>query len=192
MKKTWQNFLFISFLFAPLSVWAAQGTAVITGTKEGSTLAGEAHFTETADGLLVEVKLQNVPNPGKHGFHIHENGSCAEEGKAAGGHYNPLGVAHGFLPMDGEHKAHSGDMGNIAIAADGTGALTLVLPGISLTSGQYNVLGRAVIVHEKEDDFGQPTGNAGGRIGCGIIIMVIEPQEDMAQTPSVPEIPSNP
>jgi Cu-Zn family superoxide dismutase len=26
-----------------------------------------------------------------------------------------------------------------------------------------------VILHEKEDDFGQPTGNAGGRIGCGVI-----------------------
>jgi Cu-Zn family superoxide dismutase len=24
-------------------------------------------------------------------------------------------------------------------------------------------------VHEKADDFGQPTGNAGGRVGCGVI-----------------------
>jgi len=31
------------------------------------------------------------------------------------------------------------------------------------------VLGKSVIVHEKTDDFSQPTGNAGGRIGCGII-----------------------
>jgi superoxide dismutase, Cu-Zn family len=26
-----------------------------------------------------------------------------------------------------------------------------------------------VIVHAKPDDFGQPVGNAGARIGCGVI-----------------------
>jgi Cu-Zn family superoxide dismutase len=31
--------------------------------------------------------------------------------------------------------------------------------------------GRAIILHEKMDDFSQPTGNAGGRIGCGTIIV---------------------
>jgi Cu-Zn family superoxide dismutase len=30
-------------------------------------------------------------------------------------------------------------------------------------------VGRAIIVHAKKDDGGQPTGNAGGRIGCGVI-----------------------
>ena len=33
----------------------------------------------------------------------------------------------------------------------------------------HAVAGRAFILHEKQDDFGQPTGNAGGRIGCGKI-----------------------
>ena len=29
--------------------------------------------------------------------------------------------------------------------------------------------GASIIVHAKKDDGGQPTGNAGGRIGCGVI-----------------------
>jgi len=35
--------------------------------------------------------------------------------------------------------------------------------------GPYAVAGRAVIVHANPDDFSQPSGNAGGRIACGVI-----------------------
>jgi Cu-Zn family superoxide dismutase len=32
------------------------------------------------------------------------------------------------------------------------------------------VVGKSIIVHTSADDFAtQPTGNAGGRIGCGVI-----------------------
>ena len=164
--------LFAGFLLISLPAFAAQGVATIKGTTEGSTASGMVKFTDTNNGLKIEVKLANVPNAGKHGFHIHENGSCADEGKAAGGHYNPMTVDHGLLPKDGEAHAHMGDMGNIEIAADGTGTLSITLPGVSLKDGDHNVEGRAVILHEKEDDFGQPTGNAGGRIGCGIITAI--------------------
>lgn len=143
--------------------------AVISGTTEGSTLSGKAVLFERQkeghEGVYIKVTVSNVPNPGKHGFHIHENGSCAEEGKAAGGHFNPMKVEHGFLPKDGHEHAHSGDMGNIEIDENGHGTLFLNLPGVKLE----DIAGKAIILHEKEDDFGQPTGNAGGRIGCGII-----------------------
>ena len=37
-------------------------------------------------------------------------------------------------------------------------------------SGDFNpVIGRAVVIHAKRDDGGQPTGNAGARIGFGVI-----------------------
>ncbi len=147
----------------------AQGVAEITGTQEGSNISGTVKFTETVDGLKVEAELFNVPNPGKHGFHIHEVGSCVDVGKAAGGHYNPDNVQHGMLEKDGHTKAHAGDMGNIEIDATGHGKYSGVLPEVTLSGGKYPVDGKTVILHEKEDDFGQPTGNAGGRIGCGII-----------------------
>ena len=146
----------------------AKGTAVIQGTQAGSPITGTANFEETAEGLKMDVQVFNVP-PGKHGFHIHELGSCDDEGKAAGGHFNPAGVKHGFLPQDGHLNAHAGDAGNILIDENGEGALSLTLPDVGLINGKHNVEGKTVILHEKEDDFGQPTGKAGGRIACGII-----------------------
>ena len=147
---------------------AETGKAVIRGTSEGSTVRGEAVVRETPEGLNVSVRITGAP-PGMHGFHVHALGSCDDHGNAAGGHFNPDGVAHGFLPKDGLVKAHAGDFGNLQVGPDGQGSLDLTLPGLSLSAGKYGVDGRAVILHEKADDFGQPTGNAGSRIGCGII-----------------------
>lgn len=145
----------------------AMARAVIKGTAEGSDLYGEAVFIQKADGVLVEVNVSGVEGPGKHGFHVHQYGSCADKGNGAGGHFNPHTTQHGFAPEDGQN-AHMGDMGNIEISESGEGTLSLLLPHAVL-SGENGIAGRAVILHEKEDDFGQPTGNAGGRIGCGVI-----------------------
>ena len=152
------------------NVCAETGKAVIQPTSEGSSVAGSATLTDTPAGLQVAVEVTGV-SPGRHGLHIHQYGGCGDAGKAAGGHYNPAGAPHGFLPADGAAKAHAGDMGNIEVGPDGSGTATVVLPGVSLGSSAHSVGGRAVILHEKVDDFGQPTGNAGGRIGCGPIIV---------------------
>lgn len=152
---------------------APQALAIIEGTKEDSEIYGEVEFIETKEGLMINAEVYNAP-PGKHGIHVHENGSCEDGGNAAGGHFNPDGAQHGFLPKDGMKMAHAGDMGNIEINEDGEGSLSLVLPGVTLSAGKNSVVSKAVILHEKADDFGQPTGNAGGRIGCGLIELVTE------------------
>jgi len=145
-----------------------QVTAVLQGTQPGSPITGTATLTPSPNGLKIRVRVANVP-PGAHGLHFHEQPDCRDGGKAAGGHYNPDGVKHGFLPQDGFSAAHAGDLGNIDVGPDGTGRLELTIPGLSLRDGPHSVAGRSIIVHEKLDDFGQPTGNAGGRIACGVI-----------------------
>ena len=148
--------------------WAAKAKAEIKGTAPDSKISGTAVFEDTEKGLAVNVEIANV-SPGPHGIHIHEKGSCEDSGNGAGGHYNPAGAQHGFLPKDGFAGAHAGDFGNIEVGPDGKGSRKLVLPELTVEGGKYNVAGRAVILHEKQDDFGQPTGNAGGRVGCGVI-----------------------
>ena len=148
-------------------------SALIQPTQPGWTVSGRANFQQTSQGLKVDVEINEAP-PGKHGIHVHEKGSCEDQGNAAGGHFNPEGVPHGDLAKDGFAHAHAGDLGNIEIDADGHGKLEKTLPGLTLDRGKYGVMGRALILHEKVDDFGQPTGNAGARIACAVITPTID------------------
>lgn len=147
------------------------GVARVKGTAEGSPLSGTAIFTEVKGGLKVTLNLSGVPGE-THALHIHEFGDCSDAGKAAGSHYNPEGAPHGNALKDAKH-AHPGDLGNVTIK-DGKLAFEAVLPGVSLNSGKRNIAGRAIVLHEKADDFGQPVGNAGARIACGIITVAEE------------------
>jgi Cu-Zn family superoxide dismutase len=66
-------------------------------------------------------------------------------------------------------RRHVGDLGNVEAGAGGTVAIDYTDRHLRL-EGNGSILGRGVIVHEKADDFKtQPTGNAGGRLACGVI-----------------------
>ena len=170
MKRYVYGFTVITALFLTARVWAATGAAAIEGTADGSDIEGTLKFEDTDKGLKVTGTLENIPT-GEHGFHIHEFGDCSDEGKAAGGHFNPDQHPHGDVMKEGVMKVHAGDMGNLVADKEGMTKVDLVIPGVSLNGGKFGVVGRAVIVHEKPDDFGQPTGNAGGRIACGPIVL---------------------
>jgi Cu-Zn family superoxide dismutase len=135
--------------------------------RSGSSLSGTAQFMMHGGMMMITVSLKGAP-PGQHAVHIHEKGDCsAPDASSAGGHFNPAGHQHGS-PDAPEH--HAGDLGNITIGEDGTGSLMIHSSDLSLAAGPNSVVGRALVVHEKTDDFvTQPSGNAGGRIGCGVI-----------------------
>ncbi len=156
--------------FAVQAAQAETAKAVIGGTKTGTAVSGTVMLQDTASGLKIDADITQAPT-GTHAFHIHEFGSCANEAKDAGSHYNPAGHAHGDMLKDGIAKTHAGDFGNITVDSTGKGALHTVVPGLAISHGDAAVAGRAFVLHEKADDFSQPTGNAGGRIGCGPIII---------------------
>jgi superoxide dismutase, Cu-Zn family len=135
--------------------------------KSGSKVSGKAVLTETEGGVHVVLTLEGL-EAGEHGAHVHEKGDCsAADGASAGGHFNPQSKDHG---LPGGEKRHLGDLGNITIAKDGKGSLDITAPGANLkASDPLSFVGRSIIVHAKKDDGGQPTGNAGGRVGCGVI-----------------------
>lgn len=145
----------------------AKSVQVVFQAKSGSKLAGSGTLTETSDGVSVALALENVP-PGDHGAHVHEKGDCsAPDGSSAGGHFNPASHPHA---LPDAAPRHLGDLGNLQVGSDGKGTLDILAPGANLKPGDpSSFLGKAIIIHEKKDDGGQPTGNAGGRIGCAPI-----------------------
>lgn len=146
--------------------------ARVNPTSQGKA-EGSVTFSIGADagGMLVSVDLQGM-EPGLHGFHIHEVGDCsAADASSAGEHFNPGNTVHGS--PDAEER-HAGDMGNIEADADGRVAVELTLQGLAL-AGPTSILQKAVVIHSKNDDLqSQPAGDAGDRVGCGVIGMATE------------------
>ncbi|MBA3700635.1 MAG: superoxide dismutase family protein [Planctomycetes bacterium] len=141
--------------------------AVMQPTK-GNVAAGTVHFTQVPAGVRIVAKISGLTPGGKHAFHIHEFGDVsAEDGSAAGGHFNPGGHPHGG--PESEHH-HAGDLGNLTADAAGNAHYELVAKDLSLCCGKMSAIGRSVIIHAKEDDLtSQPSGNAGPRIAQGVI-----------------------
>jgi Cu-Zn family superoxide dismutase len=150
----------------PTSPLGVEGVAVLE-SRSGSTTTGEARFVDRGDSVEVTLTVAGA-TPGNHGVHVHMIGDCsAPDATSAGDHFNPDAHQHG-APGVAEH--HAGDLGNIEVGDDGTGTLTVTQPNITLAEGGRSIAGRALVVHEKADDFQtQPTGDSGGRIACGVI-----------------------
>lgn len=140
--------------------------AKLKGTKD-NTIDGLVTFmpSEGRSEMKVSINISGL-TPGEHGFHIHTDPNCDNQGKAAGGHFNPQEVDH-----SGPRQAsqHVGDLGNIT--ANNKGDVDIEINNERLAfSGENNILNRAVVVHANADDLvSQPSGDAGGRVACGVI-----------------------
>lgn len=143
-----------------------KAVAVVHPT-EHNTCNGVVTFTKTDAGVEVVAVIQGLNPSQKHAIHVHEYGDCTKpDGTSAGSHYNPEGHPHALPAQDGRH---AGDLGNLTADAAGKARYQVTVSNLSIAGLKNPVIGRAVIVHAKPDDGGQPTGNAGPRIGCGVI-----------------------
>lgn len=172
MRIRWRNLLWI---LAPLAVASAATQSETSAARADLTDAkgqtvGTVTLQETGDGVRLTASVTGLP-PGTHGIHFHAKGQCqAPKFESAGDHFNPAGREHGLQNPRGPH---AGDLPNLEVRSDGTGRLDHVTRGITLKPGAASVLdadGTAVVVHAKPDDqVGNPSGNSGDRIACGVV-----------------------
>jgi superoxide dismutase, Cu-Zn family len=153
-------------LYAAEATALQQAVAVLHPTA-GQQCQGLVRFTQEGTSVRVVADLKGLTPGQKHAFHIHQYGDCSSpDAMSAGGHYNPEGHQHGLPETE---NRHAGDLGNIQADDQGKAHHELTVNNVSILGSKNPILGRAVIVHAKVDDGGQPVGNAGARIACGVI-----------------------
>lgn len=130
-------------------------------------LEGTVLFEDLGEEIKVTADVKGLKPNSKLGFHIHEQGICeGDDYKSAGGHFNPYHKTHGR--PEGQER-HLGDMGNLETNMNGEAKKVILLPKVN-DNDMDLIVGKAIIIHSGTDDLKtQPTGDAGGRIACGLI-----------------------
>uniref|UniRef100_A0AC34Q4K2 Superoxide dismutase [Cu-Zn] n=1 Tax=Panagrolaimus sp. JU765 TaxID=591449 RepID=A0AC34Q4K2_9BILA len=183
-------FIFCAFIGGNYAAKAIKARAYVFRASENwpsgpQESVGVVDFNQNGDTILVNGTIFGL-TPGKHGFHVHQFADLSNNCLNAGGHFNPHGKQHG-APTDDDR--HVGDLGNIE--ASGVPATTFQMADkIIALSGENNIIGRAIVIHQGEDDLGrgnQPdsktTGHAGARYACGVI-GIQEESDSSATMPS--------
>jgi superoxide dismutase, Cu-Zn family len=120
--------------------------------------------------VLIRLSIKGLP-AGERAFHIHGVGKCEPPFTSAGGHFNPGSKKHGIMAAEGHH---AGDLPNLHVPAGGELIVEVLNAAVTLEKGKANSLfgpqGTALVIHAGKDDYKtDPTGDAGGRIACGIV-----------------------
>ena len=133
--------------------------AHVRGSEAHPDIRGCVRFRQMDGGVLVTAEIRGLPGgDGIFAFHIHSGTGGTGEGPFAcvGGHYDPAGRPHPY---------HAGDLPPL-FGNRGYAYLSVFTDRFTVDE----VLGRAVVIHAKPDDFTtQPSGNSGERIACGEI-----------------------
>lgn len=159
------------FSFSVLSCSEDKTIVVEAEPKSDSNVTGTITFSEDGDQVLMNAVFTGL-TPGSHAIHLHEFSDCSSpDGKSTGGHWNPTFEDHGA--WGNETGFHRGDIGNFEANENGDATISFEtnLWCIKCDDETKNIVGKAVIVHQGQDDFvSQPSGAAGSRVSCAGLI----------------------
>ena len=138
----------------------------MTSSQGIGNSVGEIVISQTKYGLLFTPHLHGL-TPGIHGFHIHENSSCNQNGMAAGGHFDPKNTGKHLGPYN--DGGHQGDLPALYVTTDGYASLPVLAPRLN----NFSILTHhALMFHDGGDNYSDipaKLGGGNGRMACGVI-----------------------
>ena len=167
-----QLFVYISILFFVTSCSEKKTIVVEAEPKSDTNVSGTITFSEMDEIVVMKATFTGL-TPGLHAIHLHELADCSStDGKSTGGHWNPTFEPHGA--WGSQTGFHRGDIGNFEADSKGDAIITFETDQwcISCDDKTKNIIGKAVIVHQGQDDLvSQPSGAAGARVSCAGLIL---------------------
>lgn len=178
--RTWMGttlllIMSLAVFIAPARAWNLSAEAKLYDTNGNQV--GKARLTQEEGKVAVHVRVQDLP-PGFHGFHVHAVGECNPPFTSAGGHFD----------LDAHtHRDHSGDLPVLLVNGDGTANAKLYTDRF-VVADLFDADGSAMIIHASPDNYANiptryvaepdattlATGDAGGRIACGVVEKVVK------------------
>jgi len=161
----WLSILFL--LFFTTSIFAKTITVKMyaTAAKGRGRYLGLIIATDSKYGLLLLPSLHGL-TPGYHGFHLHTKPSCANSGKAAGGHWDPKQTGKHLGPF--RSGGHQGDLPKLFVAANGAATRGVLAPRLSTA----DLKGHTLMIHADGDNYSdkpKKLGGGGARVACGVV-----------------------
>ena len=139
----------------PMTLTAQQGLGGSVGTITAK---------QTPKGVVLTPNLHGLP-PGLHGFHVHQNPSCLDNGMAAGDHLDPQHTNQHLGPYE---KGHLGDLPAVQVDNNGNATIPVLAPHLKLD----DLKNHSLMIHAGGDNYSdkpKPLGGGDGRIACGVI-----------------------
>lgn len=139
----------------PINLTAPSGVGKSIGTITA---------TDTKYGLLLTPNLTGL-TPGTHGFHVHQNPTCEDNGKAAGSHFDPNQSGRHLGPYN--DAAELGDLPVLIVDKNGNATTPVLAPRLKLA----DIMNHSLMIHAGGDNYSEnpPMGGGGARIACGVL-----------------------
>lgn len=161
----------ITQVSAVMLLWSATSLAAVTfdvyktASKDVGRKLGTIAATNTPYGVLFQPDVKGL-NPGLHGFHVHQKPQCGNDGKAAGGHFDPQNTGKHLGPYN--PYGHLGDLPALYVNKRGIANHPVLAPRINLK----DLKGHALIIHKYGDNYSdqpKPLGGGGPRVACALV-----------------------
>lgn len=165
MTKIWKGLL-ATLCFVAISTAYADVSVPINLTAPNGVgkSIGTITAVDTKYGLLLTPKLTGL-TPGIHGFHVHQNPACEDNGKAAGAHLDPMQSGKHLGPYN--EASELGDLPVLIVDQNGNATTPVLAPRLKLS----DIMNHSFMIHVGGDNYSEnpPLGGGGARIACGVI-----------------------